>query len=295
MVMFAIFDFPILVFLPQIYSTDEPFGNKNTAIIIICALFVVPLFYAWTLSATSDLVPSLIYFHLAVALENIVSKFFILKTRPPQTRESNHQSNVVAVEEYEILTTQVDDNNDDIPDDWHKGWLYYEAIRKLVDKTNSLFGFILLVNHGAMFFVASANIFSILRFSRGMSPVLLLVNGVNAAAIILRFSTSILICCRLSTASERLESKISSCMAANWSHLNPSERQFLTAFLVRVSQSVVASPLNLYPIRPFMLLGKLSLLFTYLIVMLQSTGPTAMVNYGNFTGLITGTRFYYND
>jgi len=295
MVMFAIFDFPILLFLPQIYSTDEPFGNNEPkyTIIIICALFAVPLFYAWTLTATSDLVPSLIYFHLAVALENTVSKFFILKTRP-QTRESNHQSNVVAVEEYEILM-RVNDNNDGIPHDWQKGWLYYEAIRKLVHKTNSLFGFILLVNHGAMFFVASANIFSILRFSRGMSPVLLLVNGVNAAAIILRFSTSILMCCRLSTASERLESKISSCMATNWSHLNPSERQFLTAFLVRVSEGVVASPLNLYPIRPFMLLGKLSLLFTYLIVMLQSSGPTAMVNYGNFTGLITGTRFYYND
>jgi len=128
-----------------------------------------------------------------------------------------------------------------------------------------------------------------------MSPVLLLVNGVNAAAILLRFSTNILMCSRLSTVSQRLESKMSSYMAANWSDFNPSERQFFTAFLVRTSEGVVASPLNLYPIRPFMLLGKLSLLFTYLIVMLQSSGPTAMVNYGNFTGLITGTHFYYDD
>jgi len=149
MVIFAVLDFPILIFLPQLYT--EPFGKST---IIICALFVISLFYAWTLSATSDLVPSLVYFHLAVALEN-TNKFFVLKKRHIRANVVVHQESV------EILPIVEDDNND-IPQDWQKGWLYYEAIRKLVHKTDSLFGSILLVNHGTMFFVASANIFSVL-------------------------------------------------------------------------------------------------------------------------------------
>ena len=43
-------------------------------LLLTCALFGVSLFYAWNLSAASDLVPSMIYFHLALALEK-TSKF----------------------------------------------------------------------------------------------------------------------------------------------------------------------------------------------------------------------------
>lgn len=126
-----------------------------------------------------------------------------------------------------------------------------------------------------------------------MSWLLLLVNGMNAAATILRFVTTILLCSRLYTAGERLQSKMSRYLALVWFHLKPSERQFLTAFLVRVQdRGTVASPLGLYPIRPSILLAVLSLLVTYLIVLLQSSEISSFTEYGNFTGLITGTRFY---
>jgi len=251
------------------------------------------------------LVPSLIYFHLAIALEN-TSKFF--KTpkmlaissdpstqrpkliREPSVLQEDESSFNYSPPHVAIVSIEHDD---DVPQEWQKGWLYYEAIRKLVNQTNLLFGPILLLNHSAMFFVASSNIFSILRFFRGMSWVILVFNGLSALSTVLRFSTTILMCSRLSTASDRLQSKISSYMAANWSNFKPSERQFFTAFLVRTSEGVVASPLNLYPIRPFMLLGLLSLLCTYLIVMLQSSKPEAFAENGNFIGTISKTVFYH--
>lgn len=126
-----------------------------------------------------------------------------------------------------------------------------------------------------------------------MSWLLLLVNGMNAAATILRFTTTILLCSRLHTATENVQSKVSRYMAIMWFRLKPSERQFFTAFLVRVQdRGTVASPLGLYPIRPSILLALLSLLVTYLIVLLQSSEITNFSSYGNFTGLITGTKFY---
>jgi hypothetical protein len=66
MVIFVILDFPILTFLPEIYPASAKQFDNGT--ILLCALFAVSLFYAWNLSAASDLVPSLIYFHLAIAL-----------------------------------------------------------------------------------------------------------------------------------------------------------------------------------------------------------------------------------
>ena len=294
MVMFVILDFPILPFLPPTYKASAPLITNY--ILFICALFAVSLFYAWNLSAASDLVPSLIYFHLGIALEN-TSKFFKIPPRPAgQRARLIHQPSTLQEDEtnfnYSPPITVVAIEHDDVPQDWQKGWLYYEAIRKLINQTNSLFGLMLMLNHGAMFAVAGSNIFSILRWFRSMSWVILLVNGLNAAATILRLTTTILMCSRLSKASDHLQSKISSYMANNWSNFKVSERQFFTAFLVRTSEAVVASPLNLYPIRPSMLLALLSLLFTYLIVMLQSSGPTAFVTYTNFTGLITKTKFY---
>jgi hypothetical protein len=198
---------------------------------------------------------------------------------------------------------------------WQKGWLYYEAIRKLINESNSRFGSMLLLNHGAMFFVASSNVFSILRWYvvdmyvnnifkkniislfcrryRGMSWLLLLVNGMNAVATILRFITTILLCSRLYAAGEHLQSNICRFLAITWFRLKPDERQFFTAFLVRVQDDgIVASPLGLYPIRPSILLALLSLMVTYLIVLLQSSEVSTFSEYGNFTGLITGTRFY---
>ena len=116
----------------------------------------------------------------------------------------------------------------------------------------------------------------------------------NAAATILRFTTTILLCSRLSIAGERLHSNVSRFLALTWFRLKPAERQFFAAFSVRMQdRGTVASPLGLYPIRPSMLLALLSLLVTYLIVLLQSSDElTTFSTYGNFTGLITGTRFY---
>lgn len=167
MVIVLILDFPILPFLP---STYEPLiaTPLNTNLYFTCALFGFTLFYAWNLSAASDLVPSMIYFHLALALEK-TSKF--LKEPRSSSDQGKIESNCKIIDEDESnfnIQPSIDVKEkagfDGSQQDWQKGWLYYEAIRRLVHESNTRFGSMLLLNHGAMFFVASSNVFSILRW-----------------------------------------------------------------------------------------------------------------------------------
>jgi hypothetical protein len=134
------------------------------------------------LSAASDLVPSMIYYHLARDIEK-TGKYF---------GNDIEETPIHIVQQIEpnklILTTEEDMNEEtepietacpsnvlnpgkgssesihDVQQEWQKGWMYYEAIRELVTESNTRFGPMMLLNHGAMFFVASSNIFSILRW-----------------------------------------------------------------------------------------------------------------------------------
>lgn len=126
-----------------------------------------------------------------------------------------------------------------------------------------------------------------------MSWFLLLANGMNAFATIFRLTSTIILCSRLHIAGDHLQSKMSQFLAQKWFLLQPCERQFLTAFLLRVQdRGTAASPLGLYSIRPSTLLTLLSIWITYLIVLLQFSEISTFSEHGNFTGIITGTRFY---
>ena len=165
MVMVLILDFPILPFLPSTYEPLAALPLHSNNLYLTCILFGISLFYAWNLSAASDLVPSMIYFHLALALKK-TSEFLKEPQNAidSQTIENNCKNLEVDETNFNSHSTAVkgSPNSDQIV--WQKGWLYYEAIRKLINESNSRFGSMLLLNHGAMFFVASSNVFSILRW-----------------------------------------------------------------------------------------------------------------------------------
>ena len=168
MVTVLILDFPILPFLPSTYepslAKSIPLHTNN--MFVTCVLFGITLFYAWNLSAASDLVPSMIYFHLALAIEK-TSNFLKEPKFEPEIECSNcknleeEETNVEITPPFHCVVKGSLNGNQQ---DWQKGWLYYEAIRKLIHESNSRFGSMLLLNHGAMFFVASSNVFSILRW-----------------------------------------------------------------------------------------------------------------------------------
>lgn len=165
MVIVVILDFPILPFLPSTYQPLASSTLFTNNLLLTCALFGLSLFYAWNLSAASDLVPSMIYYHLALALEK-TSKF--LKEPSNPSEQEKLESDCISLDEADtrlnLSPAIVRIPQDSTQREWQKGWLYYESIRRLVLESNSRFGSMLLLNHGAMFFVTSSNVFSILRW-----------------------------------------------------------------------------------------------------------------------------------
>lgn len=119
----------------------------------------------------------MIYFHLAVAMEK-TGNFF-----QESMKEKTNTAKAVKADTEEIIKSPTKDGGcepivhvhrplqhlsfesaHDVQPEWQKGWLYYEAVRQLVNESNARFGPMLLLNHGAMFFVACSNVFSILRW-----------------------------------------------------------------------------------------------------------------------------------
>lgn len=158
--MVVVIDFPIVHFQ---YMTT-PFLANN--VFLTCFLYGLILLYAWNLTVASDLVPSIIYFNLSVALEKTSS----FPSEPSHTHDyirsgSNYKT---GESESKCLSETPDETsartNTNQIDRWRKDWLHYEAIRTLIREMNSQFGSILLLNHGAVFFVTSSAIFSILRW-----------------------------------------------------------------------------------------------------------------------------------
>ena len=297
LVMIVVVDFPVFPLLPAAYGTIGHVANLP----VTCVVFATGLFYAWSLSAVSDLAPSIMYFHLALAVENIsgcidgsLKRFKHAEEAEETAVESEDQVSVDLQPDCTKEWIRQQSDPEFRRKNWQQAWLYYEAVRNLLDETNSQFGLLLLLNHGALFFVASSMIFAILRWFRGMSWLLLLVYGLNAAGTIIRLSSTILLCSRLTATVQKLQSRIIQLVSSSWfTLLRPSERQFFTIFLIRTQDGgTVASPLGLYRITPAMLLTLGSLLVTYLVVLLQSSDESNFENFTNVTGRITGTLFF---
>lgn len=161
MVILLILDFPILSFLPSTYDPSTTSGFPNS-LYWTCVLFSVSTFHILSLSTASDLVPSLIYFHLALALEK--TSQFLKEPKDSNDQQKKNDTNHELLEEQQpfIIDTKADFGA--TQQNWQNGWLYYEAIRTLIQESNTRFGLMLILNHGALFFVGSFNVFSILRW-----------------------------------------------------------------------------------------------------------------------------------
>lgn len=155
LVILLILDFPILSFLP---STYDPLTTTHD-LYLTCLLFGVSIFYILSLSTASDLIPSLIYFHLALALEK-TSQFF----EEPKTNQEKQDNNYQIIEEQPLNIIETKTDFGGTQQNWQKGWLYYESICRLIQESNNLFGLMLILNHGGLFFIGNSNVFSILRW-----------------------------------------------------------------------------------------------------------------------------------
>ena len=152
----------------------------------------------------------------------------------------------------------------------HKIYLRYEILSKLVKRANRLLGVLMLVNHATLIFIMCASIYSILYQLK--------LSGIDAAiyfGAFLNFTYLVLVghllAAQLNSASSKLRFTLSSLMAQHSIHLTKKDLRVASSFLAHLQEDhLAACPLNLYSVTTSKLLTLLSLIISYVIVLLQS-------------------------
>jgi len=213
--------------------------------ILFCSSFIVSVF-----CSLIDIVPSFLYYRAGVAVQVLVDQW---KSSLLQKDSAKFQKIV----------------------------LLYNSIGSLATRADYLFGPLIVLNHGIMFFFICTLTSTILKpslWARSDSLRYLLL--ANLVFFLARLIWPIMFMSKLHGSSERLKaavlSSFSRTIAENQPNKKSSTEDITTnksikkfAFLL-VNKSLLACPSELYCITPSIFLTMLSLLATYTIIILQS-------------------------
>ena len=149
-------------------------------------------------------------------------------------------------------------------------WLKFGDISKIVERANTLFGPLILFDHGVKFFLTCTMLYLTLyhfqkaTFQAEVYFIKLIIISINL--VLCNLLASQLYC-----ASTNMKKKLLSLMNEHWDSIEKQDKDTLNTFLNQVQQEELAAcPLNLYQITPSMLLTTLSLTVSYVIVLIQS-------------------------
>jgi len=225
-------------------------------------------FILWSLFITTfiivtDLVPAFVYYHVAKHVEAMEKE---IRLQVMDDHDSCSRLNVMKMI-----------------------WNRYEEWRRLIRWADQLFGPIIILNHGASFFLICCDVCSLLNYFKhditankhqdgitlqndsnddydGFWQILfILINAIRLVFGIFMMAKIPKECDSLSTTLIRL--------STSYYHLaNKEERCIMKSFLNRLqSGGLVASPADFYSIiTPSILLTMLSLIVTYSVIMLQT-------------------------
>ena len=203
--------------------------------------------------ALVDIAPSLVYYHsskMIKSLENEILQFnqeravAIVQPRPDSSLRCSRVQSI---------------------------WLRFEQLRSLISRADDLFGPIIILNHGIMFFITCTMAFSLFQMIRnpfesaGFSEFL-----TTLFFFSLRFELTIAFMSKVHISAGHLVSAVGS-LSAKWCNsADSNEQRIIQSFLVRIqSIHLAAHPSGFYKITPSILLTLLSLIISYIIILLQ--------------------------
>jgi len=210
----------------------------------LCDIFYIPILQAYQIAVfllvmlyqiLMDLIPSLVYYHAGAAMFAIFNRI--------ESSESH----------------------------FHKAWSKYNHLRQLVKNMDHIFGWMILIDYGIKFFMICLMSYSILHNIHELK----LMEFLMALFIMMGYMMRLLCCVynksELFRSREELIAALANYLNTNWLKMNAEERQILSAFEGQVNRDqLAASPKGLFIVKPALLLTMLSLIVTYLIVLLQS-------------------------
>jgi len=193
-----------------------------------------------------DLVPVLVYLHFSKMIE-------ALRNGLVQSLNQDQVNN------YEVI---------------HLIWSHFEKLRVMMQRADDLFGPILILNHGVIFFIICATTFSILNIATMTESEFGLYFPIHLVSTFLfpsRLLLSVHLILKVHSAAERLLSIAASLSTQHWKYFDEKGQRVLHSFLCRLQHvKLAACPSGFYKITPSILLTMLSLIISYTIILLQN-------------------------
>ena len=246
-----------------IFFTSIPLIRENFNSFLAGSIQLIILILSGLFLALADLVPSFVYHQIAENLdlisrdvENIFRFNNVKQTINCSGRWIEPESDSSVAPKLEIYLL--------------KPWKSYDAIRRFVDRADTIFGLLVAVNHGLMIFFSCLLGYAIFYdIKNHLFEVKLISSALFLIFNISRMLVTVVISSRLHLASGQFKFTLESLLGQNWDRMTKEERDLLIAFIGRL-KLLVASPLEAYHITPPFLLTLLSLCVTYVVILLQA-------------------------
>lgn len=217
-------------------------------------------FIQWAVSALSavflavaDIIPSLVYYHLAQAIQNLI--------------DGSKSVNL-------LTTTKDPSGNKAAADKLRRISSLYDSISNLVTRADHLFGSVVITNHGITFVVICALISSSMS-SITKQPEIASFFLFSASVFIFRLVWCVMVMSQVHFATGRLKAAVlSGYQKQNSQEIlgrDCGERRCWKVLLYQLqADHLAACPSGLYKITPGILLNMFGLVATYTIILLQS-------------------------
>ena len=262
-----LFTFPLVVYLvclrqpfPSFSFIFDP-SSSNSMTIHLCAFITaITVYFCRIYMILGEVVPTLFFYHVGCVVEDIQSElqenFF--------SREIASNGSVIALHNGFNSNSRVQLRN---VNTFRRVWKKYETVHSFVKRANQLLGASIFCIDTSAFLLIGLSFYYLLQ---DMPIVEKLVTSVTRLTEALQFVLMNRLMSHLTSAQEELKTSLATLLSQKWALLCEDDRSLLVAFHTRLaSVKLAASPLNLYNVKPSNILSMVSLIVTYVIVIIQ--------------------------
>jgi len=232
------------------YLEDNAWVSLLYRVSILLTYLLTMFFYA-----IADLVPAFVYFHMALALNELIKDVESISMKIGTSNQFKTESSKFST--------------DDLADHIQSSWSRFVAIRREIRRTDQLFGPLIIFNHGTLFFAICGTFYdmskSLIQY-HSVPPIMLLSQMMSISRLLFGITPMM----KIFSFGNQLEDTVTEFSCTHWKSLKENEHGILSPFMSELqSCQLAASPSNLYCIKPSIFLSMLSLVITYTIVLIS--------------------------
>ena len=245
---------------PSFYFIFDSSSSKSMPVHLYAFLRAVTIYFCRIYVTLGEVVPTLFFYHVGCVVEEIQKElqetFF--------SKEMSSTDSDIPIDNAVNSNSHVKLRN---VNTFQCVWKKYETVHGFVNRANQLLSASILCIDGSAFLLIG------LAFYHALQDVPIaekLVFSMTRLTEVMQYVLMNRLMSHLTLAQEDLKTSLAALLSQNWQLLCEDDRKLLVAFHTRFDNGkLAASPFNLYNVKPSNILSMLSLIVTYVIVIIQ--------------------------